>query len=166
MYKNTKSTNRSSIVRKTSSHKAYLEKIYESSKTIFVDRNIVSLKLFGEIPSIHPLAQIASNKKYLAKIGYLETYVNGLPDWFLFHPRIGVLIRCLKDAARTNPKVIPFELEQIAFGEPPRLEINGDAPNTKPRSNSIPSNQNTKSRPSGVKTPFELAFELAKKVRE
>ena len=166
MYKNTKSTSRSSIARKTSSHKAYLEKIYESSKTIFVERNIVSLKLFGELPTVNPLALISSNKKYLAKIGYLETYINGLPDWFLFHPRIAALIRCLKDAARTNPKVIPFELKLIAFGESPRSMVLAGASNKQPRPNGSAVNQNKKTKPDGVKTPFELAFENAKKLQK
>ena len=119
-----------------------------------------------ELPTVNPLALISSNKKYLAKIGYLETYINGLPDWFLFHPRIAVLIRCLKDAARTNPKVIPFELKLIAFGESPRSMVLAGASNKQPRPNGSAVNQNKKTKPDGVKTPFELAFENAKKMKQ
>lgn len=164
MYKNTTSTSRSSIVRKTSSHKAYLEKIYESSKTIFVDRNIVSLKLFGELPNAHPSALISSNKKYLSKMGYLETYINGLPDWFLFHPKIALLIRCLRDSARKNPKVIPFELKHIAFEIPPRLINRKSADNIKSKLIDSSINKSKNLNLAGDKTIFELAYEKAKKL--
>jgi hypothetical protein len=164
MYKNTKSTSHSSIERKKTSSKDYLIKIYENSKTIFVGRDIVSLKLFGEIPSAPPLALISSNKKYLSKIGYLETYISGLPDWFLFHPRIGVLIRCLREVGRTNPKVIPFELKLIAFGEPPKKIEARQISNIKSQSLAKTINHSYKSTLQTEKTPFEIAFEKAKKL--
>jgi len=157
MYKNTKSTSRSSITRKQTSNKAYLEKLYEHSRTIFVTRGIVSEKLFGEIPEAAPLALIASNKRYLYKVGYVETQISQMPDWFLFHPKIGILIRCIKETAKTNRKIIPFELELIVSGKPPNNITSGLGQKTtepldrKPRSNSEFS-----------KTPIEIAFENAK----
>jgi hypothetical protein len=160
MYKNTKSTSRSSIARRQPSEKAYLEKLYEHSKTIFVGRGIVSDKSFGEMPNSHPKALITSNIKYLTKIGYLETQVSEMPDWFLFHPRISLLIRCLKDTARFNRIAIPFELEVIAFSDPPNKK---QAINTEDK-NIAPKPKNIKVfKDESIKTVFEIAFESAKK---
>ena len=163
MYKNTKSTSHYSVERKKPSSKEYLLRIYESSKTIFVGRNIVSLKLFGDIPTSPPLALISSNKKYLSRLGYLETQVDQLPDWFLFHPKISMLMRCLRETARTKPNLIPFELKLIAFGEPPKPREGSSPP--KIRASEEPRLTNYRSQPrlEIPKTPLELAFEKAKK---
>jgi len=117
MYKNTKSTNRISVEKKKLSTKAHLEKVYQSSWTIFVERKIVHPDDFGNIPTQSIASLISENKKYLAKKGFHHTEVDKLPDWFLFHPRINMLIRSLKEVAKTKPHVIPFELSTIAFNE-------------------------------------------------
>lgn len=119
MYKNTKSTNRISVERKKASPKAYLEKVYQSSWTIFVERKIVHPNDFGSIPTKSIALLISENKKYLAQKGFLHTEVDRLPDWFLFHPKINLLIRCLKDIEKTKPHLIPFELNSIVFKERP-----------------------------------------------
>ena len=119
MYKNTKSTNRISVEKKKASPKAYLEKVYQSSWTIFVERKIVHPDDFGNIPTKSIASLISENKKYLAQKGFLHTEVDKLPDWFLFHPRINLLIRCMKDIAKTKPHLIPFELNLIVFKERP-----------------------------------------------
>ena len=72
MYKNTKSTSRTSfyriqMVKAKINHGAYLEQIYECSKIIFVGREIISQKLFGELPTANYSVLIASNKYYLLK---------------------------------------------------------------------------------------------------
>lgn len=159
MYKNTKSTSRSSINRKQPSNRAYLEKLYEHSRTIFVGRGIVSEKLFGEIPEIAPLALIASNKRYLSKAGYLETQISQMPDWFLFHPKIGILIRCIKEAAKTNRKIIPFELELIAFTDPPNKDNVGNGYSHKTTESKV---RKSRLNSEFSKTPLEIAFENAK----
>lgn len=165
MYKNTKSTSRVSVLRKTHSTEAYLEKLYEHSKTIFVGRGIVSLKLFGELPTASPISLIKDNKKYLSKVGYLETQIEQMPNWFLFHPKISMLIRCLRDIAQTqNRNKIPFELELIAFREPPNQNT---AINTT-RNNNVSMNRiNGKynSSPRVIQTPFEYAFEKVKNLK-
>ncbi len=152
MYKHTKSTNKTSVYRKKDNPKIYLEKIYESSKTIFVGRNIVSEALFGGIPQAHPEALISSNKKYLQNLGYLENQISGLPDWFLFYPKISLLIKFLRVAAYKNPEAIPFELNFIAFNE---TQENGN-----PQA-AVKSKNNEKA--SSIKTALEIAFENAKK---
>jgi hypothetical protein len=53
----------------------------------------------------------------LAKKGYSYTDIDKLPDWFLFHPRISLIIKCLKDTAKTRPEIIPFELTSIVFSK-------------------------------------------------
>jgi len=115
MYKNTKSTSRISVEKMRASPRALLEKVYQSSWTIFVGRKIVHSDDFGEIPSESLTSLISSNKKFLAKAGYQHTDVDKLPDWFLFHPRISLIIRCLKDTAKSKPDIIPFELAPIVF---------------------------------------------------
>lgn len=162
MYKNTKSTSRSSIARKQPSNKAYLEKLYEHSKTIFVSRGIVSEKLFGDMPEAPPLGLISSNKKYLSRIGYLETQIAQLPDWFLFHPKLGVLIRCLREAGRINRNIVPFELEFIAFGDRPKAREIPGAINLGSSKKSGTGNHNLNPGHESIKTPLELAFEKAK----
>ena len=162
MYKNTKSTSRSSIARKQPSNKAYLEKLYEHSKTIFVGREIVSEKLFGDMPEAPPLGLISSNKKYLSRIGYLETQIAQLPDWFLFHPKLGVLIRCLREAGRVNRNAVPFELELIAFGDPPKAKTAAGTTNSRNSSSNAIGNHHAKQVRESMKTPLELAFEKAK----
>ena len=162
MYKNTKSTSRSSIARKQPSNKAYLEKLYEHSKTIFVGREIISQKLFGDLPEAPPLGLISSNKKYLSRIGYLETQIAQLPDWFLFHPKLGALIRCLREAGRTNRNIVPFELELIAFGDPPRAREVPGSRDSRPVSSLEARNLHNKLNREPIKTPLELAFEKAK----
>ena len=162
MYKNTKSTSRSSIARKQPSNKAYLEKLYEHSKTIFVGREIISQKLFGDLPEAPPLGLISSNKKYLSRIGYLETQIAQLPDWFLFHPKLGVLIRCLREAGRTNRNIVPFELELIAFGDPPKAREMPGTRNSRGVDSSETRNPHNKLNREPIKTPLELAFEKAK----
>ena len=127
MYKNTRSTSRTSVyriqrVKAKINHGAYLEQIYECSKIIFVGREIISQKLFGELPTANYSVLIASNKKYLLKHGYAGRYVDDLPDWFLFHPRIDLLIKSLRDTAKINPTVIPFELKLIAFPETLKID--------------------------------------------
>jgi hypothetical protein len=122
MYKNTKSTNRISVEKKRASPRAYLEKVYQSSWTIFVERKIVHQNDFGSIPTASIALLIAENKRYLAKKGYPHTVVDNLPDWFLFHPRISLIIRCLKDVAKTKPNLIPFELHSIVSLEPPHTK--------------------------------------------
>ena len=122
MYKNTRSTSRTSVyriqrVKVKINHVSYLKEIYECSKIIFVGRRIISQELFGKLPTTNYLVLIASNKKYLLKHGYASRYVDELPDWFLFHPRIDLLIKGLRDTAKTDPKVIPLELKLIAFPE-------------------------------------------------
>jgi len=162
MYKNTKSTSRSSIARKQPSNKAYLEKLYEHSKTIFVGREIISQKLFGDLPEAPPLGLISSNKKYLSRIGYLETQIAQLPDWFLFHPKLGVLIRCLREAGRANRNIVPFELELIAFSDPPKAREMPSTKNSRGLSTNAVRNPNLNSNRESIKTPLELAFEKAK----
>jgi hypothetical protein len=162
MYKNTKSTNRISVLRKNHSNESYLEKLYGQSKTIFVDRGIVSPNLFGDLPTSSPVNLIKSNKKYLSEIGYLETQIDQMPDWFLFHPRISVLIRCLRDIARTDKRSSsPFELELIARGEPPNNKKTFNITNNHHISKDLVNYKNN-SIVRGVKTQFELAFEKAK----
>jgi hypothetical protein len=122
MYKNTRSTSRTSVyriqrVKVKINHGSYLKEIYECSKIIFVGRRIISQELFGKLPTTNYSVLIASNKKYLLKHGYASRYIDGLPDWFLFHPRIDLLIKGLRDTAKTDPKVIPLELKLIAFPE-------------------------------------------------
>ena len=122
MYKNTRSTSRTSVyriqrVKVKINHGSYLKEIYECSKIIFVGRRIVSQELFGKLPTTNYSVLIASNKKYLLKHGYASRYIDELPDWFLFHPRIDLLIKGLRDTAKTDPKVIPLELKLIAFPE-------------------------------------------------
>jgi hypothetical protein len=162
MYKNTKSTSRISVLRKTHSTQAYLEKLYEHSKMIFVGRGIVSPLLFGELPTLSPSSLIKSNKKYLSEMGFLETQIEQMPDWFLFHPRISVLIRCLRDIARTDKRSsIPFELELIARGEPPNNKKTFNITNNHHISKDLVNYKNN-SIVRGVQTQFELAFEKAK----
>jgi|688.fasta_scaffold861094_2 hypothetical protein len=122
MYKNTRSTSRTSVyriqrVKVKINHGSYLKEIYECSKIIFVGRRIISQELFGKLPTTNYSVLIASNKKYLLKHGYASRYIDELPDWFLFHPRIDLLIKGLRDTAKTDPKVIPLELKLIAFPE-------------------------------------------------
>ena len=122
MYKNTRSTSRTSVyriqrVKVKINHGSYLREIYECSKIIFVGRRIISQELFGKLPTTNYSVLIASNKKYLLKHGYASRYIDELPDWFLFHPRIDLLIKGLRDTAKTDPKVIPLELKLIAFPE-------------------------------------------------
>ena len=122
MYKNTRSTSRTSVyriqrVKVKINHGCYLKEIYECSKIIFVGRRIISQELFGKLPTTNYSVLIASNKKYLLKHGYASRYIDELPDWFLFHPRIDLLIKGLRDTAKTDPKVIPLELKLIAFPE-------------------------------------------------
>ena len=160
MYKNTKSTSHYSIEKKRASGINYLEKIYESSKTIFVGRKIISLKEFGDIPTSPPLALISANKKYLLRIGYFETYINQLPDWFLFHPKLSLLIKRLRDAGYLNPGVIPFELELIAFGNQPVHRPKPNSSNFGKRSSVEISR--ALSKPIPPKNSIEIAFEKAK----
>ena len=122
MYKNTRSTSRTSVyriqrVKVKINHGSYLREIYECSKIIFVGRRIISQELFGKLPTTNYSVLIASNKKYLLKHGYASRYIDELPDWFLFHPRIDLLVKGLRDTAKTDPKVIPLELKLIAFPE-------------------------------------------------
>ena len=100
MYKNTRSTSRTSVyriqrVKVKINHGSYLKEIYECSKIIFVGRRIISQELFGKLPTTNYSVLIASNKKYLLKHGYASRYIDELPDWFLFHPRIDLLIKGL-----------------------------------------------------------------------
>jgi len=167
MYKNTKSTNRSSVEKKRPSPKAYLEKVYRSSWTIFVERKIVHPDDFGSIPTASIASLISENKKYLAKKGYLHTDVDKLPDWFLFHPRISLIIRCLKEVAKTKPSLIPFELDPIVYLRSPKVGNKKPMFPTKitnfidlKRSNN-PAEENLKSD-----TALALAFNKASKIKK